>query len=144
MPRLRTGRVWVCEVINYRHFANKAIIKGREAGDKILILEDNNGDGTADKASVFYQGNDIDSAHGICVLPTLSGKGTRALVSAKDSVFYLIDEDGEPHVTGNLFAMGTPWLFALANLEVFRGPGGNEADGMRYVSMLIDLFDTII
>ncbi|MFZ5940710.1 MAG: MFS transporter [Bacteroidota bacterium] len=38
---------------------------------------------------------------------------------------------------GNLFAMSTPWLFKLANLEVFRGPGGNEADGMRYVSLMI-------
>lgn len=38
---------------------------------------------------------------------------------------------------GNLFAMGTPWLFFLANLKVFRGVGGNEADGMRWVSMLI-------
>ncbi len=38
---------------------------------------------------------------------------------------------------GNLFAMGTPWLFFLANLEFFKGPGGNEADGMRWVSMLI-------
>lgn len=38
---------------------------------------------------------------------------------------------------GNLFAMSTPWLFALANMEVFKGPGGNEADGMRYVSLLI-------
>lgn len=38
---------------------------------------------------------------------------------------------------GNLFAMSTPWLFALANMEVFRGPGGNEADGMRYVSLMI-------
>ncbi len=38
---------------------------------------------------------------------------------------------------GNLFAMGTPWLFFLANLEVFRGAAGNEADGMRWVSMII-------
>jgi GPH family glycoside/pentoside/hexuronide:cation symporter len=38
---------------------------------------------------------------------------------------------------GNLFAMSTPWLFALANMEVFKGTGGNEADGMRYVSMMI-------
>ena len=89
------GRVWVCEVINYRAFANKAIIKGREDGDKIIILEDANGDGKADKVSTYYQGSDIDSAHGICVLPTVSGKGTRALVSAKDSVFYLIDDDGD-------------------------------------------------
>ncbi|MEJ2595040.1 MAG: MFS transporter [bacterium] len=38
---------------------------------------------------------------------------------------------------GNLFAMSTPWLFAMANMEIFRGTGGNEADGMRYVSLLI-------
>ncbi|MGE5350119.1 MAG: MFS transporter [Actinomycetota bacterium] len=38
---------------------------------------------------------------------------------------------------GNLFAMSTPWLFALANMEAFRGPGGNEADGMRYVSLMV-------
>jgi len=40
---------------------------------------------------------------------------------------------------GNLFAMGTPWLFALANLEFFKGPGGNEVDGMRYVSMMVSV-----
>lgn len=38
---------------------------------------------------------------------------------------------------GNLFAMSTPWLFALANMEIFKGPGGNEADGMRYVSLMV-------
>ncbi|HAQ37905.1 MAG TPA: hypothetical protein DCQ58_05290, partial [Saprospirales bacterium] len=38
---------------------------------------------------------------------------------------------------GNIFAMSTPWLFVLANLEMFKGPGGNEADGMRYVSIMI-------
>jgi GPH family glycoside/pentoside/hexuronide:cation symporter len=38
---------------------------------------------------------------------------------------------------GNLFAMSTPWLFALANLQIFKGTGGNEADGMRYVSLMI-------
>ncbi|MFO7615604.1 MAG: MFS transporter, partial [Bacteroidales bacterium] len=38
---------------------------------------------------------------------------------------------------GNLFAMSTPWLFWMANREIFRGTGGNEADGMRYVSLMI-------
>jgi GPH family glycoside/pentoside/hexuronide:cation symporter len=41
---------------------------------------------------------------------------------------------------GNLFAMGTPWLFALAGMEIFKGPGGTEMDGMRYVSMLVAAF----
>lgn len=38
---------------------------------------------------------------------------------------------------GNLFAMSTPWLFAIASMQIFKGPGGNEADGMRYVSLMI-------
>jgi GPH family glycoside/pentoside/hexuronide:cation symporter len=38
---------------------------------------------------------------------------------------------------GNLFAMGTPWLILLANMEYFRGPGGNLIDGMRYVTIFI-------
>ena len=82
------GRIWVCEVLNYRHFRNKDATP-REAGDRILILEDTNGDAVADKSTVFYQGKDIDSAHGICVL------GDRAIVSANDSVFFLIDTDGD-------------------------------------------------
>ena len=32
--------------------------------------------------------------------------------------------------------MSTPWLFALANMKLFKGTG-NEADGMRYVSIMI-------
>jgi len=38
---------------------------------------------------------------------------------------------------GNLFAMSTPWLFAIASMETFKGAGGNEADGMRFVSLMI-------
>ncbi len=41
---------------------------------------------------------------------------------------------------GNLFAMSTPWLFALASMRIFKGPGGNEVDGMRYVSLMIAAF----
>lgn len=76
------GRVWVCEVVNYRHRLGE-----RKEGDRILILEDTNGDGIGDKQTVFYQGRDVDTAHGICVLPTPSGKGTKIIVSCGDSVF---------------------------------------------------------
>ncbi|WP_417848971.1 PVC-type heme-binding CxxCH protein [Thalassoglobus sp.] len=89
------GRVWVCEAINYRAFRNKDIIGDRPEGDRILVLEDTNGDAKADKSTVFYQGHDVDSAHGILILPTPNGKGLRALVSALDSVFFLIDDDGD-------------------------------------------------
>ena len=98
------GRVWVCEVVNYRHRKGE-----RKEGDRILVLEDTNGDGVADKQSVFYQGVDVDTAHGICVLPggvgqaaRLPGSGgppdlrkTSIIVSCGSDVFYLHDDDGD-------------------------------------------------
>jgi putative membrane-bound dehydrogenase-like protein len=78
------GRVWACEVRNYRKHAGE-----RPEGDRILVLEDTDGDGRCDKQTVFYQGRDIDSAHGICVL------GSRVIVSALDKVQVFFDEDGD-------------------------------------------------
>ncbi len=78
------GRVWVCEVVNYRHRNGS-----RKEGDRILILEDTDGDGKADKSTVFYQGRDIDTALGICVL------GNRVIVSVAPNVFVFTDEDGD-------------------------------------------------
>ena len=76
------GRVWVAEAFNYRK-------KTREAGDRILILEDRDGDGRADKPRVFYQDPDIDGVHGVCVL------GNRVIVSAPDRILLLTDDDGD-------------------------------------------------
>ena len=78
------GRVWVCEVVNYRKHSGE-----RAEGDRILILEDTDGDAKADKSTVFHQGRDVDSAHGICVL------GNKALISCGDEVFWLIDDNGD-------------------------------------------------
>ncbi|MBW3542204.1 MAG: c-type cytochrome, partial [Planctomycetes bacterium] len=88
------GRVWVCEVVNYWHFANKSN-PPREEGDRILVLEDTDGDSQADKQTVFHQGRDVDSAHGVCVLASPARNNTRVIVSAGDSVFFLIDDDGD-------------------------------------------------
>jgi len=82
------GRVWVCEIVNYRDFANRDN-PVREEGDRILILEDKDGDGVAESSTVFYQGQDINSPHGICVL------GNKAIVSANGQVVTLIDTDGD-------------------------------------------------
>ncbi|MBA3313647.1 MAG: NPCBM/NEW2 domain-containing protein [Planctomycetota bacterium] len=82
------GRVWACEVVNYRQFRNTDS-PVREAGDRILILEDTDHDAKADKTTVFYQGRDIDSAHGICVL------GNKAIVSAGANVFVFTDANGD-------------------------------------------------
>lgn len=78
------GRIWVCEVVNYRGRNGT-----RPEGDRILILEDTNEDGVADKSTVFYQGRDIDTALGICVL------GNKVIVSVAPDVFIFTDEDGD-------------------------------------------------
>lgn len=76
------GRVWVAEVVNYRGHNGK-----RPEGDRILILEDGNGDGKAEKQTVFYQAPDFRSPHGVCVL------GNVCLVSVGDKVLKLTDEN---------------------------------------------------
>ena len=81
------GRVWVTEGANYRLFQKWG--KLRPEGDRIMILEDSDGDGVADKQTVFYQGNDINSALGICVL------GNKVIVSCSPNVFVFTDEDGD-------------------------------------------------
>ncbi len=82
------GRVWVCEAFNYRSELNP----GNEVddkGDKIVILEDTDGDGKADSRKVFYQGTDINAALGIGVF------GNKVIVSCSPNVFVFTDEDGD-------------------------------------------------
>jgi putative membrane-bound dehydrogenase-like protein len=78
------GRVWVCDVMNYRRN-----LGSRPEGDRILILEDTTGDGVMDSVKTFYQGRDIDSAMGICVL------GNQVIVTASPTVWRFTDEDGD-------------------------------------------------
>ncbi|HEY0771686.1 MAG TPA: PVC-type heme-binding CxxCH protein, partial [Sphingobacteriaceae bacterium] len=82
------GRVWVCEAYNYRNALNPKN-PYRENGDRIMILEDTNQDGVADKSKVFYQGTDVNAALGICVL------GNRVFVSCSPNVFVFTDENGD-------------------------------------------------
>ena len=81
------GRVWVTEGANYRVWNKWG--KLRPGGDRIVILEDTNGDGTADKQTVFYQGDEINTALGICVL------GNKVIVSRSPDVFVFTDENGD-------------------------------------------------
>ncbi|MGB8852685.1 MAG: PVC-type heme-binding CxxCH protein [Pirellulales bacterium] len=82
------GRIWVCEVLNYRGKKET-----RAEGDRILVLEDTDGDGTADRQTVFHQGRDVDSALGICVIG--EGPGRKVIVSCAPDVFVFHDDDGD-------------------------------------------------
>ncbi|MBC7936394.1 MAG: PQQ-dependent sugar dehydrogenase, partial [Rhizobacter sp.] len=81
------GRIWVTEAYNYR-----PAITGNpthEKGDRIMILEDTNGDGKADSAKVFYQGPELNAPLGICVL------GNRVLISQSPYVWAFYDDNGD-------------------------------------------------
>ncbi|MGJ8644808.1 MAG: PVC-type heme-binding CxxCH protein [Luteolibacter sp.] len=56
------GRIWVTEGVNYRRMA-----KRQPEGDKIVILEDTDHDGKADKSSVFWQDPELVAPLGIAV-----------------------------------------------------------------------------
>jgi putative membrane-bound dehydrogenase-like protein len=82
------GRVWVCEAFNYRNQYNPKN-PTRTEGDRIMILEDTDGDGKADNSKVFYQGTDVNAALGICVL------GNKVIVSCSPNVFVFTDDNGD-------------------------------------------------
>ncbi|WP_186736772.1 PVC-type heme-binding CxxCH protein [Spirosoma utsteinense] len=81
------GRVWVCEAYNYRPAINGN--PTNEAGDRIVILEDTNGDGKADVTKVFYQGKELESPLGIWV------QGNKVIVSDSPNVWVFTDENGD-------------------------------------------------
>lgn len=56
------GRIWVTEGVNYRGKA-----KRRKEGDRVIVLEDTDHDGKADKSTVFVQEQFLVSPLGIAV-----------------------------------------------------------------------------
>lgn len=81
------GRVYVCEAYNYRPQISG--IPTKFEGDRIMILEDKDGDGVADESKVFYQGPEINAPLGICVL------GRQVIVSQSPYVWLFTDTDGD-------------------------------------------------
>ncbi len=108
------GRIWLCDVVNYRGNNGK-----RKEGDRILILEDTDGDGVCDKVTTFYQGRDVDSAMGICVL------GNKVIVSCSPNVFVFTKDDDDKVIKKEVLftKTGIPQHDHSAHSFVF-GPDG--------------------
>ena len=56
------GRIWVTEGVNYRRSST------RKEGDRVVVLEDTNLDGIADKSTVFIQDPELVAPMGIGVI----------------------------------------------------------------------------
>ena len=98
------GRVWIAENVNYRP-KNNPDNPYQEGGDQIIILEDTDQDGKADKRSIFYQGKEIDGVMGLCVV------GNKAIISSSPHIWVLTDTNGDNKADGKeiLFTgMGGP------------------------------------
>lgn len=57
------GRIWVAEGVNYRRHQ-----KRRPEGDRIVVLQDTNGDGKADSSHTFVQDPELVAPLGVSVL----------------------------------------------------------------------------
>lgn len=79
------GRVWICEAYNYDVSPEQA----DEKGDRIVVLEDTDHDGKADKRTIFYQGTDVNTPLGILVT------GDKVYVSRSPNVLVFTDTNGD-------------------------------------------------
>lgn len=82
----KDGRIWVAEGVDYRGHYDR-----QPAGDRIVILEDTDGDGKADKQRVFIQDPGLRAPMGIAVIDN------KIVVSmAPDLIVYTdVDRDGK-------------------------------------------------
>ena len=84
------GRIWLTEAVNYRNFNNdSAKFLHRSEGDRIMILEDSDHDGKADKTNVFVEDKDLISPLGIAVI------GNKTIVSCSPNLIIYTDENGD-------------------------------------------------
>ncbi|GAB3796082.1 hypothetical protein GCM10028819_13100 [Spirosoma humi] len=84
------GRVWITEAVNYRKFNNKAESHlDYPEGERIVILEDTNGDGKADDSKVFVTDPELVSPMGIAVI------GNKVIVSCAPNLIVYTDENGD-------------------------------------------------
>ena len=82
------GRVWITEAVNYRNYNNdstKSLHHSR--GDRVMILEDADGDGKADGSKIFVQDKDLVSPLGLAVI------GNKVYVSCSPHLIVYTDEN---------------------------------------------------
>ncbi len=82
------GRIWLTEAVNYRSF-NSSRNQGLSfaEGDRVVVLEDTDKDGAADKSTVFVQDKDLVAPLGISVFDN------KIMVASSPNVIVYTDVD---------------------------------------------------
>ncbi|MCF2506677.1 c-type cytochrome [Dyadobacter sp. CY107] len=85
------GRVWVTEAVNYRDFNTKPAerLSHKQKGDRIMILEDKDGDGKAESSKVFTEDTLLTAPLGIAVI------GNKIIVSCAPNLIIYTDSNGD-------------------------------------------------
>lgn len=84
------GRIWITEAVNYRNFNNDSTrALHHSKGDRVMILEDTNGDGKADRSKLYVQDPDLVAPLGIGVI------GNKVYVSCSPNLIVYTDNDGD-------------------------------------------------
>jgi putative membrane-bound dehydrogenase-like protein len=78
------GRIWVTEGVNYRRHD-----KREPKGDRVVVLEDTDRDGRADKSTVFVQEPTLVAPLGVAVI------GNKIIVSNAPDLIVYTDVDGD-------------------------------------------------
>jgi putative membrane-bound dehydrogenase-like protein len=78
------GRIWVTEGVNYRRHKERD-----PKGDRVVVLEDTDGDGRADKSTPFVQEPTLVAPLGIAVI------GNKVIVSNAPDLIVYTDVDGD-------------------------------------------------
>ncbi|WP_215241253.1 PVC-type heme-binding CxxCH protein [Dyadobacter helix] len=87
----KKGRVWVTEAVNYRDFNTKPAerLSHKQKGDRVMILEDKDGDGKAESSKVFVEDSLLTAPLGIAVI------GNKVIVSCAPNLIVYTDTDGD-------------------------------------------------
>lgn len=83
------GRIWVTEAVNYRKFRNAELGLTEERGDRVVVLEDTDGDGQADATHTFVRDKDLVAPLGIGVI------GNQVIVSCSPNVIIYTDVNND-------------------------------------------------
>ncbi|MEP7230197.1 MAG: PVC-type heme-binding CxxCH protein [Ginsengibacter sp.] len=84
------GRIWITEAVDYRNYNNDSTkFFHHPKGDRVMILEDTDGDGKADTSKVFVEDKDLVAPLGIAVI------GNKIIVSCSPNLIVYTDENGD-------------------------------------------------